>query len=444
MDDEALPRNRFKSFSPVFPVSDLRRALAHYAALGFEVEPYAAGDGYGFAGRDAVSLHLSLEGDHGPEADHQHVGTTYLYVEDADALYDEWARPGIGGLTRKVGDTPYKLREGAHFDPDGNLIRFGSPMPGKPAERVHAHLEARYGITVEAMTELDLGVWRVERANGPDWVARWFPARRTADAVAGDAAVLQYLAEREFPAERRAAREPVSLLDGRSLLVTEWADPVPRQQRREAIRTAGGLRRLGELLGLLHTLDPAPAAGARRPGGAWHHLADGLPSAEVAAAGELLAATAPVIPDAERGAFDAFRAEIDALDPADGLPTALIHPDFVLANVVATPGGMVLVDWAGAGIGPRLWPLAFLLYAEAAKDPRRAGAVLLGYREHVTLEAEELDRLATVAQARPLVLSAWAVGTGRTTPTAAMTAAAETKSLAEAIAAKVRETLAGR
>jgi hypothetical protein len=86
---------------------------------------------------------------------------------------------------------------------------------------------------------------------------------------------------------------------------------------------------------------------------------------------------------------------------ADGLPEGLIHPDFVLVNVVATPGGMVLVDWAGAGRGPRLWSLAFALYAEAAKEPRRAGAVLLGYREHVTLETEELDRLGAVAQARP-------------------------------------------
>jgi Phosphotransferase enzyme family len=109
----------------------------------------------------------------------------------------------------------------------------------------------------------------------------------------------------------------------------------------------------------------------------------------------MLAEAAPVIPDAERAAFDALRAEVAALDAAEGLPEGLIHPDFVLANVVATPGGMVLVDWAGAGRGPRLWSLAFLLYAEAAKDPRRAGAVLLGYRERVTLEPEELDRLGS-------------------------------------------------
>jgi Ser/Thr protein kinase RdoA (MazF antagonist) len=434
------PRTRFNSFSPVFPVRDLRRALAHYASLGFEVEPYADGDEYGFAGRDEVSLHLSLDEGHGPEAGHQHVGTAYLHVEDADALYDEWARPGAGGLTRRVGDTPYQLREGSHVDPDGNLIRFGSPMPGRPGERLRAHLETRYGIAVDAMTDLDLGVWRVGRAEGPDWAARWFPARRSAEAVAGDAAILRYLAAHEFPAERCAADEPVSVLDGRSLLITEWAAPVPRQERRDAIRAAGGLRQLGGLLGRLQALgDLGVGDGAvARPGGAWHHLADGRPSAEIAAAGQMLASAAPVIPDAERAAFDALRAEVAGLDAAEGLPEGLIHPDFVLANVVATPGGMVLVDWAGAGRGPRLWSLAFLLYTEAAKEPRRAGVVLLGYRDYVTLEAEELDRLGAVARARPLILSAWSVCMGRTTPTEAMTAAAEARALTEMIATRVR------
>ena len=116
----------------------------------------------------------------------------------------------------------------------------------------------------------------------------------------------------------------------------------------------------------------------------------------------------------------------------------------MLANVVATPGGMVLVDWAGAGRGPRLWSLAFVLYAEAAKEPRRAGAVLLGYREHVTLETEELDRLGAVARARPLILSAWSVCMGRTTPTEAMTAAAQTKTLTETIATRVRAAIVDR
>jgi len=97
--------------------------------------------------------------------------------------------------------------------------------------------------------------------------------------------------------------------------------------------------------------------------------------------------------------------------------------------------------WAGAGRGPRAWSLAFLLYAEGAKDLRRVDVVLAGYRRHVTLEDEELARLAAIAAARPLVLSVWSVCTGRSTPTEALAHAAETKTLAEAIAARARAAL---
>ena len=140
------PVRQFRQFSPIFPVSDLAAALDHYASLGFRTLAYDGGADYGFADRDGLSLHLA--GHHGhdhsdpsahehsadqPSA-HQHSAhqhsraSAYLYVRDADALYAEWSQPGIGGETRPVEPTPYKLREGAHIDPDGNLIRFGSPM----------------------------------------------------------------------------------------------------------------------------------------------------------------------------------------------------------------------------------------------------------------------------------------------------------------------------
>jgi Ser/Thr protein kinase RdoA (MazF antagonist) len=158
----------------------------------------------------------------------------------------------------------------------------------------------------------------------------------------------------------------------------------------------------------------------------------------------MLADAVHLVPDEERAAYAALRAEIDALDCGDGLPEALVHPDFVLANVVATAAGMVLVDWAAAGRGPRLWSLAFLLYAEAAKDLRRVDALLAGYRRHVTLSEEELGRLAAVARSRPLVLSAWSVCTGRTAPTQALAAAAQSTALAEAVATRARTALARR
>ena len=119
-----LPR-QFRQFSPIFPVRDMTAALAHYAALGFDVFPYEGEDGYGFADRDGIGLHLTADPGHDPAHSH---ASAYLYVRDADALYAEWSRPGIGGQTLPVCLTPYQLREGAHIDPDGNLIRFGSPV----------------------------------------------------------------------------------------------------------------------------------------------------------------------------------------------------------------------------------------------------------------------------------------------------------------------------
>ena len=58
MDEDATAR--LSSFSPIFPVRDLSRALAHYASLGFDVQPYSSGDSYGFADRDGAALHLSV------------------------------------------------------------------------------------------------------------------------------------------------------------------------------------------------------------------------------------------------------------------------------------------------------------------------------------------------------------------------------------------------
>ena len=118
------PARHFQQFSPIFPVRDMGAALAHYASLGFQTIPYEHGAEYGFANRDRIGLHLTLDPDHDPT---HGSGSTYLYVADADALFDEWSRPGIGGVTRPVGRMPYGLREGSHVDPDGNLIRFGSP-----------------------------------------------------------------------------------------------------------------------------------------------------------------------------------------------------------------------------------------------------------------------------------------------------------------------------
>jgi hypothetical protein len=120
----ARPARQLRRFSPIFGVRDLRAALAHYARLGFSTFAHEEGDDYGFANRDGVGLHLAAR----PEHDPQRPASAYLYVRDAAALYEEWSKPGIAGHTHPAEPTPYALLEGSHTDPDGNVIRFGSPI----------------------------------------------------------------------------------------------------------------------------------------------------------------------------------------------------------------------------------------------------------------------------------------------------------------------------
>jgi catechol 2,3-dioxygenase-like lactoylglutathione lyase family enzyme len=108
-----------KRVAPIFPVRDVRSSLAHYERLGFTTREYEGG-GYGFAVLDGAEIHLGLtqETDARPSA--------YLFVEDADQLARAWEAAGVAVHVPE--DTDWGMHEGAHVDPDGNVIRFGSPM----------------------------------------------------------------------------------------------------------------------------------------------------------------------------------------------------------------------------------------------------------------------------------------------------------------------------
>ena len=115
----------FAGVAPVLCTRDVPAALERYARLGFTASPWQDGQEYGYAERGAVRLHLS----HVPDVDPlTTLVSAYLYVEDADALYAEWSGSGVAGRFHEPVDTDYGLREGAYVDPDGNLLRFGSPL----------------------------------------------------------------------------------------------------------------------------------------------------------------------------------------------------------------------------------------------------------------------------------------------------------------------------
>src|ERR671912_859465 len=129
-DQLATKAGGFRSVAPVLPVADLERALTHYQALGFGTGRHISG-GCGYAHRDGIQIHFGVVAGHDPAGN---TAGAYLHVADADALHARWAAADVAGALTAPADTDYGLREGAHVDPDGNTVRFGSPTPSPAAD----------------------------------------------------------------------------------------------------------------------------------------------------------------------------------------------------------------------------------------------------------------------------------------------------------------------
>jgi hypothetical protein len=116
----------FRSVAPILPTSDLDRLQEHYGRLGFAVRVHAGG--YATASRDGINLHFRCppSGEAVPPG-----GAIYLGVDDAQALHAEWTAAGVGELG-PLWDPGFGVSEAVHTDPDGNLLRFGSPLPDRP------------------------------------------------------------------------------------------------------------------------------------------------------------------------------------------------------------------------------------------------------------------------------------------------------------------------
>jgi catechol 2,3-dioxygenase-like lactoylglutathione lyase family enzyme len=111
--------------APIFAVRDVRASLAHYRRLGFTTREYEGG-GYGYVTRDGIEIHVGAV----DAIDVQgRTNAAYIWVDDADELAQAWR--SLGADVHMPEDTEWGQHEGALVDPDGNVIRFGSPMqPG--------------------------------------------------------------------------------------------------------------------------------------------------------------------------------------------------------------------------------------------------------------------------------------------------------------------------
>lgn len=262
-------------------------------------------------------------------------------------------------------------------------------------DQLPAHLSSVYGIDPSATEELDVGVLRVRRSDGPDWVARVFSGTRPLRHVEADAAVLTHLEAHGYPAERLASAEPISTLAGQPVLVTEFVPGVKAKLEPDVYQ------RIGRLVAQLHSL-PIPDGLGARPAGALHHFADGPRADELEAAKTWVDAIEDRVPAPERALVDKLRAALAGADDGEGLPVTLIHPDPVAKNMVRTTDGFVYVDWSGAGIGPRVVALDQVLRSKLS-----APKIMAGYGEHISLSDEEWERLPRVAMGRHLIGLAW-------------------------------------
>jgi predicted enzyme related to lactoylglutathione lyase len=120
---------RFRTSTPVLPISDYARARAFYCeGLGFGVvQESREAPAFGILRREGAELFLDgfrgrVRGDGGNSG-----WDAYLRLDDVHALAEELRARGIAIATGPT-DTPHGMREMEVVDPDGNRIGFGQEL----------------------------------------------------------------------------------------------------------------------------------------------------------------------------------------------------------------------------------------------------------------------------------------------------------------------------
>ncbi len=117
--------------APQFFSMDIPGTLAYYRdKLGFEcVGTWQDPPVYAIVARDQHAIHFRCAEPPRPNPDKygDELLDAYLLVEDADALYAEYASKGVE-FTREIGETPWQSREFVVKDCDGRLLAFGANL----------------------------------------------------------------------------------------------------------------------------------------------------------------------------------------------------------------------------------------------------------------------------------------------------------------------------
>ena len=116
--------------APILPSRDLDATAAFYGRLGFEVAGrYPAPDDYLILRGHGLELHFFAFPEH--ETARSYAGA-YVRLAEVDGLHARFGRAGLprSGIPRLVPpeDKPWGMREFVVVDPDGSLLRIGTPV----------------------------------------------------------------------------------------------------------------------------------------------------------------------------------------------------------------------------------------------------------------------------------------------------------------------------
>ncbi len=249
-------------------------------------------------------------------------------------------------------------------------------------------------------------MYRIERAWEQSWVLRAYPPE-SEDNIQALVTMLAFLEEREYPAERLVRAEDGSFVvahDGWRLLVTTFVEGSTVDY---AMPT---LRLLGATLGRLHALQPIATTPAVLP------LAEMRPVNEISWALWQITGVKAQVPKHLYARYDTLIAALHGIRPCEELPRVVIHNDCHSGNAVRTAAEqVVLIDWEGAGLGPAVLDVGFLLSScdtespwrpSLAPDPARVAAIVDGYCQYHTLTPDELEYLPDAIRFRAIVYGA--------------------------------------
>jgi len=117
-----------RQIAPQFFATDIPRTLAYYKdKLGFEcVGTWQEPPVYAIVARDQHAIHFRCAepSTANPEKYSDELLDAYLFVDDVNSLYVEYAARGVE-FTRELGNTPWHSREFVLKDCDGRLLAFG-------------------------------------------------------------------------------------------------------------------------------------------------------------------------------------------------------------------------------------------------------------------------------------------------------------------------------